>query len=183
MKRTLLLILAALLSCAALSAQDKIYFIDSRVVDALVDEVGEDMVYYRVFANQYGPTYSASVYSIVKIVYQNGYVQDFGLAAVSPLLAGTTGSMRYESGRLYLGSLTPLGEMQAEHRTHHSIAAAKISAAFPGFGIGFVIINKGITIDQHCPLNIIIIKHHFFVVVNITLHRLSALLQVVDTLS
>ena len=62
MKRTLLLILAALLSCAALSAQDKIYFIDSRVVDALVDEVGEDMVYYRVFANQYGPTYSASVY-------------------------------------------------------------------------------------------------------------------------
>ena len=114
MKRTLLLILAAFLSCAALSAQDKIYFIDSRVVDALVDEVGEDMVYYRVFANQYGPTYSASVYSIVKIVYQNGYVQDFGLAAVSPLLAGTTGSMRYESGRLYLGSLTPLGEMQAE---------------------------------------------------------------------
>ena len=50
MKRTLLLILAALLSCAALSAQDKIYFIDSRVVDALVDEVGEDMVYYRAFA-------------------------------------------------------------------------------------------------------------------------------------
>ena len=66
MKRTLLLILAALLSCAALSAQDKIYFIDSRVVDALVDEVGEEIVYYRAFANQYGPTYSASVYSIVR---------------------------------------------------------------------------------------------------------------------
>lgn len=114
MKRTLLLILAAFLSCAALSAQDKIYFIDSRVVDALVDEVGEDMVYYRAFANQYGPTYSASVYSIVKIVYQNGYVQEFGLAAISPLLAGTAGVMRYEKGRLYLGSRTPLGEMQAD---------------------------------------------------------------------
>ena len=106
MKRTLLLIMAALLSCAALSAQDKIYFIDSRVVDALVDEVGEDMVYYRAFANQYGPTYSASVYSIAKIVYQNGYVQEFGLAAVSPLLAGTTGAMRYENGKLYLGVST-----------------------------------------------------------------------------
>ena len=114
MKRTLLLILAAFLSCAALSAQDKIYFIDSRVVDALVDEVGEDMVYYRAFANQYGPTYSASVYSISKIVYQNGYVQDFGLTAVSPLLAGTAGTMRYANGKLYLGSHTSFGEMHAE---------------------------------------------------------------------
>ena len=114
MKRTLILMLAALFSCAALSAQDKIYFIDSRAVDALVDEVGEDMVYYRVFANQYGPTYSASVYSIAKIVYQNGYVQEFGLASISPMLAGTTASMRYQGGKLYLGSLTPLGEIQAE---------------------------------------------------------------------
>lgn len=114
MKRTLILILAAMFSCAVLSAQDKIYFVDSRIVDAIVDEVGEDMVYYRMFENQYGPTYSASVYNIAKIVYQNGYEQQFGLAALNPSLAGTAGVMRYANGKLYLGSRSPWGEMQAE---------------------------------------------------------------------
>lgn len=114
MKSSLIIITAALFSCAVLSAQDRIHFMDSRVVDAIVDEVGEEMVYYRMFENQYGPVYSASVHNIVKIVYHNGYEQQFGLAAINPSLAGSVGVMRYSRGNLYLGSLTPFGEMQAE---------------------------------------------------------------------
>ena len=115
MKRTLLLMLMALTSCVVLSAQDRIYFIDSRVVDAIVDEVGEDVIYYRMFDNQYGPVYSVSPYSLIKIVYQNGYEQNFGYAAYDPAFLGAgAGSMRYANGRLYMGSQTPFGQMQAE---------------------------------------------------------------------
>ena len=32
----------------AAQAQDRIYFIDSQVVNAVVDEVGHDLVYYRL---------------------------------------------------------------------------------------------------------------------------------------
>lgn len=107
--------LMALCSCAVLSAQDRIYFMDSRVVDAIVDEVGEDVIYYRMFDNQYGPTYSVSPYSLIKIVYQNGTEQNFGYAAYDPAFLGAAaGAMRYSHGRLYLGSKTPFGQMQAE---------------------------------------------------------------------
>lgn len=107
--------LMALCSCAVLSAQDRIYFFDSRVVDAIVDEVGEEVIYYRMFDNQYGPVYSVSPYSLVKIVYQNGTEQNFGYAAYDPAYLGAAaGSMRYVKGKLYIGSQTPLGQMQAE---------------------------------------------------------------------
>ena len=75
MRRTFLIMTLAFLSILASSAQDRIHFLDSRVVDAVVDEVGNELIYYRAYHNQDGPLYSVPVSHVEKIVYHNGYEQ------------------------------------------------------------------------------------------------------------
>lgn len=120
MRRTLTIVLFILFGVFAAKAQDRIYFIDSQVVNAVVDEVGPELVYYRLYENQHGPVYSTPVSSISKIVYHEGHEQKFLAGSIfnEDLLknaGGQTGAMRFVNGKLYIGSRTFYGEQQAEY--------------------------------------------------------------------
>lgn len=119
MRRTFFILVLAACSVFMAAAQDKIYFVDSSVVDAVVDEIGDELIYYRLFSNQHGPVYSTTRYNVTKIVYDNGYEQIFGAPLLSPVLpemAAIDGhAMRYYRGKLYLGSQSYYGEMQADY--------------------------------------------------------------------
>ncbi len=120
MRRTIFITIIMCLSALAASAQDKIHFLDSRVVDAVVDEVGNELIYYRAFQYQNGPVYSVPVSHVEKIVYHNGYEQVIGGGLVfdeSLLTAvgGTGGKMRFDRGKLYIGSHTAGGHLQADY--------------------------------------------------------------------
>ena len=120
MRRTLTIILFMLFGVFAAQAQDRIYFIDSHVVNAVIDEVGHDLVYYRLYENQNGPVYSTPVNHVSKIVYHEGHEQNFlaGYIFNEDLLknaGGQTGTMRFVNGKLYIGSRTYYGAQQAEY--------------------------------------------------------------------
>ncbi len=120
MRRTFTIIVIMFLTAFAASAQDKIYFMDSRVVDAVIDEVGNELVYYRSYQYQDGPVYSVPVSHIAKIVYNNGYEQVIGIAPffdeqLLKSVGGSGGKMRFSKGKLYLGSHSHYGYMQADY--------------------------------------------------------------------
>ena len=107
MRRTFTIIVIMFLTAFAASAQDKIYFMDSRVVDAVIDEVGNEFVYYRSYQYQDGPLYSVPISHIAKIVYNNGYEQVIGIAPffdeqLLKSVGGSGGKMRFSKGKLYL---------------------------------------------------------------------------------
>lgn len=108
------------LSAVSAFAQDKIYFLDSQVVNAVVDEVGNELIYYRLYENQNGPVYSTPFANVSKIVYHGGHEQRFLGGAIfdEELLknvGGQTGAMRFANGKLYIGSHSPYGAMQADY--------------------------------------------------------------------
>lgn len=120
MRRTLTFILFMLFGVLAANAQDRIYFIDSQVVNAVVDEVGHELVYYRLYENQNGPVYSTPVADIAKIVYHEGHEQNFLSGSIFneellKIAGGKTGAMRFMNGKLYIGSRTYYGAQQAEY--------------------------------------------------------------------
>lgn len=120
MRRTFFIIVIMFLASFAVSAQDKIYFLDSRVVDAVIDEVGNELIYYRQYHHQDGPLYSVPVSHVAKIIYNNGYEQVMGMGVLfdEQLLksvGGSGGKMRFANGKLYLGSHSYFGNMQADY--------------------------------------------------------------------
>ncbi len=125
MRRMFFIVALALAFVVSAGAQDRIYMSDSRVVEAVVDEVSDSYVYYRLYGNQEGPVCSTATYNVVRIVYQNGEEQTFaggdyyderifleermrGLLGDQPL------KMRFDDGQLYLGSRGRYGAMQAD---------------------------------------------------------------------
>ena len=86
MKNRFIVAVAILLFGAALGvkAQDIIYTVDSRPIEARVVEIGEDYLYYKTFDNLDGPDYKMSVSRVTKIVFENGKVETFSEIA-SPL--------------------------------------------------------------------------------------------------
>lgn len=120
MKRTVSILAFIFCAITAAYAQDKIYFLDSQIVNAVVDEVGTELVYYRLYENQNGPVYSTPLANVSKIVYHGGHEQKFLGGAIfnEELLksvGGQTGAMRFANGKLYIGSHSPYGAMQADY--------------------------------------------------------------------
>ncbi len=122
----LFIIALTLVSALAASAQDRIYFNDSRIVDAVVDEVTDNYIYYRLYGNPRGPVCSTATYNVFKIVYSNGQVQTFSEGHhyderllldenMRTLLDGQPVRMGFDSGQLYLGSRSRYGAMQADY--------------------------------------------------------------------
>ena len=120
MRRTFFILTLTFLSIFTSTAQDRIHFMDSKVVDAVVDEVGSDLIYYRLYDNQNGPIYSTPVMNVFKIVYHNGYEQIISASSVFneellKAVGGSGGKMRFAGGKLYLGSHSRYGQMQADY--------------------------------------------------------------------
>ncbi len=126
MRKMFLILALAMVSAVAASAQDRIFFNDSRIVDAVVDEISDNYIYYRLYGNPEGPLCSTAAYNVFKIVYHNGEEQIFTGGylyddrflldeSMKALLGGQPVKMRYDSGRLYLGSRGRYGAMQADY--------------------------------------------------------------------
>ncbi len=126
MKKMIFVVALALWAVVSAGAQDRIYFNDSRIVEAVVDEVGDNYIYYRLYNNQNGPVCSTAVYNVFKIVYNNGQEQTFpgGIyydegflldENMRALIGDKPLKMRYDSGNLYLGSRSRYGAMQADY--------------------------------------------------------------------
>lgn len=80
---------AALLFPALLSAQDYIYTVDTSPIAAKVSEIGEDYVIYKTFDNLNGPNYRLATWKILKIVFENGTQKTF--AQTGPYLSNPGG--------------------------------------------------------------------------------------------
>ena len=72
MKRSLLLLLAAICGVFTAAAQDLIVKTDSTKVEAKVIEITPENVRYKRFSNPEGPTYVLPVVEIHYIRYANG---------------------------------------------------------------------------------------------------------------
>lgn len=61
----------------ALHAQDKIYKRDGSIVESKVKAVGTGVITYKRFEKQTGPDFSIPVRDVERIVYENGYIDNF----------------------------------------------------------------------------------------------------------
>lgn len=78
----LLIVSALLLFSVSLSqAQDKIFKRTGEVLETKVIEIGTTEVKYKVFANQTGPTYTLPKSSLLKIIYENGAIENLTTSA------------------------------------------------------------------------------------------------------
>lgn len=93
MKKTILLLLAALCGVLTAAAQDLIVKVDATKVEAKVTEITPDAVRYKRFSNPDGPTYVLPVADIDYIQYANGEKEYFKAAVsipATPLTPATT---------------------------------------------------------------------------------------------
>lgn len=67
-----LLVLCLLLSSVSAFAQDIIKTMDGKTIEAVIKELGEDSVVYKLWSNQDGPDYRLSKDSIGKITLRSG---------------------------------------------------------------------------------------------------------------
>lgn len=73
MKKTRLLLIGLLMAiCAEGFAQDIIYTLDSRRIEAKVLEITDEDIRYKTFDNLEGPDYRMSLDRVVRIVFENG---------------------------------------------------------------------------------------------------------------
>ncbi len=70
-------LLFILLGIIQSKAQDKIYKKDGAVLEAKVTEVGSSEIKYKAFANLNGPVYTIFKGDILKIVYENGNIENY----------------------------------------------------------------------------------------------------------
>lgn len=76
-KITILLLAFLFCSLTFLSAQDKIYRQNGKIVEAKIIEVGSSEIKYKEFNNPNGPIYVLETDRIKKIVYENGKEERF----------------------------------------------------------------------------------------------------------
>ena len=69
--------LGSLLFSAGLFAQDIIHKRDGAQIEALIDEISENVITYRRFDNPFGPKYKLSVDSVARVEFENGATEEF----------------------------------------------------------------------------------------------------------
>lgn len=114
MKIKVLFICILIVASGLIRAQDRIYFNDAPSVDALIKEVGDDYVLYKMWNNQDGPDFRISLSRVDRIVFKNGTEQVFSgrkdiledLMMSGPVIPGR---LYYRHGRYFMGPsvLTP----------------------------------------------------------------------------
>lgn len=82
--KTNILLLFLLLMCGSVIANDIIITRDEERIDAIIEEVGEQVVKYHRVSNPTGPLFSIATTKISTIIYSNGDVQIFELAEPAP---------------------------------------------------------------------------------------------------
>lgn len=112
MKKVTLTLLASLVFSTILGAQDIIHKTDGSEIKAIVEEISETQIRYRLFDNQSGPVRTIGLYSVSKIAYANGTTEVISITQnksaerisdVSQI--GANEVLKYKGGRIYAGDV------------------------------------------------------------------------------
>ena len=100
MKRYLLVIAITLVSLTHLNAQDIIYLFNTSTIEAVVENVADDSISYRLYSDPYGPLYTTSLVNVNYVRFEDGKTQYFSQHKVAsePYYQ----KMIYLKGNLYL---------------------------------------------------------------------------------
>ncbi len=104
--KNILTIAVALLMVALAHAQDKIQLRNGNEIKAVVLDVTPNVVKYKRFENQSGPTYSIPRDQVAIITYENGEQEDLNPKVPEPVAAPVDQRLRYGGPRIgvtYLG--------------------------------------------------------------------------------
>lgn len=118
MKRTTTIMFFMLCLAFGAAAQDRIHFTDQTVLSAYVEKVTDEFITYRTEDPHHGPRYSTSVFNVYKIVYQDGHEQKLGYGQYEDIIiqmGGIPNMMRFDSGHLYIGFRSGVGEQHADY--------------------------------------------------------------------
>lgn len=94
--KKLYLLFFALLTAYTLQAQDMITKTDKTEVKALVTEISDETIKYKLFDFQEGPVYNMKRTEVYKIVYSNGREEKFNPLEPAPANTGSTESSLLE---------------------------------------------------------------------------------------
>ena len=115
MKRSLLLLLAAICGVFTAAAQDLIVKTDSTKVEAKVIEITPENVRYKRFSNPEGPTYVLPVVEIHYIRYANGeteyYTRSVPAMPLTPATPAASETMSQTPGGQYVLKEYEIGEL------------------------------------------------------------------------
>lgn len=100
MNRYLLAMVIAVLSMHHLKAQDIIYFFNTNIIEAVVENVADDSISYRMYSDPYGPIYTTDIANVSYIRYENGKTHYFSAQQVTSKPFHQ--QMIYLRGNLYL---------------------------------------------------------------------------------
>ena len=77
MKKPIFLLLIIITTICSIKAQDVMITKDGKKITAKIEEIGIDIVKYKKFENQNGPTYSINKNEVASIMYENGEIDVF----------------------------------------------------------------------------------------------------------
>jgi hypothetical protein len=95
MKKTFALLIIIVMVCGV-KAQDIMITKDGQKITAKVEEIGVDLIKYKTFDNQTGPSYSIKKNSVASILYENGNFEVFPQTAQRPI---GEGKYNYQNGK------------------------------------------------------------------------------------
>ncbi len=107
MKAKLILIFVLMALCGKVFAQDKIYTVDGRCIEAKVLEISDEDIAYKTYDNPDGPLYRMGVGRVARIVFENGTEKSFAPSSIlvpSPYAFdpyGRDGLLQYRHGHYY----------------------------------------------------------------------------------
>lgn len=59
------------------NSQDKLFYLDGKIIDVKVNEIGDSQITFKKWGNLEGPDYTVNISEIEKIVFENGFVEAF----------------------------------------------------------------------------------------------------------
>lgn len=159
MKRILQSIFAMLLvGTLAVSAQDKIYKKGGEVIEAKVIEVGSNEIKYRIFTDQSGPLYTLQKQQLIKIVYENGRLENYD-ASSDTVVENTNASIEKRAQNVFV----ELGAQGLLFTANYDTRFGNKRNGLGGrIGIGYLSIDGSSVITAPISLNYLLGKGNKF---------------------
>jgi len=148
MKKTIFLLLILITTCSV-KAQDVMITKDGKKISAKIEEIGIEIVKYKKFENQNGPTYSINKNEVASIMYENGDIDVFSKEKKEQ---NTTPKVQVEK-TVTTGSLEK-NEKQEQFTLVGKIFAAEVSGQYQFLSfkadkkVEYTVRNRSLTLKQ-----------------------------------
>lgn len=148
MKRliTFISVLVAFALYQTVSAQDIITSTDGKVIEAIVMEIDEDELEYKLFDKPHGPNHDISIKDILSISYENGWSVDLQYGEEYPYLP--LGRMSYNiwNGDASVAGVTLDKSYFAKYLPSKDYYSFRTAHVFSRIGKGFLLAGTGVAI-------------------------------------